>query len=292
MQIALSIRHRLFSSLRAAFPAFLLFFAASPAPAAPFTLPENAAIEVKTFTFPAAPAANATERDLPGSFHNQIIFSLQRAGFTILHSESEAWTATPAPQPDAAMSPAPAPAPLEITPLQESGPEHAAPEEAAEAEQQAEAKEPAAEPAETRPRDRKQQAEIPPFPVMPPEKRKPDYLLTGRVTLLKENVGAPTRIAGGIRIRTEASIHCAYQIVDASTGKVIISDVTSGSIASVASETHDIDAALAKLTDKVMAASAARIASRLSGVTVEAGDGGDDRDEYQDSPGKRLKPKK
>lgn len=278
--------------------AVLMAFTPAPVRAAPFVLPADAAIEVRSFTLPAV---QENEAHLAETFRDQIVYALQRAGFAVLHSREAALAApatpaasgfeprenalkvepltngTPPETPEAEAEPA---APEEVVP------EDVAPEDVAPGETDPEHAEP--EKAATAP-----EGDVPAHAAStapaPAEARAPDYILTGRITFLQETVGAPTRIAGGIRIRTEAAIHCAYQINDAASGKILIADVASASHARVTADARTIDAALVRLTARVMASSAGAIATRLSGAPLAA----ENSDKaYQDSPGKRLKPGK
>lgn len=129
----------------------------------------------------------------------------------------------------------------------------------------------------------------------PPEKAAqalsesgPVYTLTGRVTLLRENIGSPTRIGGGIRIRAEAILHCAYRVEDAS-GNVIIAATASDSAARLVANPQNIDTALVSLLNSVMGATADQIAARLAGMERVAPEKQNDASYYQDSPGKRLR---
>ena len=257
--------------------ALVLVFSPLRATAA-FILPSDAVIDVREFTFPATPNVSA-ERNLPSLFREQILHALEDAGLTLLYEQG-----TPIP----GEARTPEAAPLTVTPLtngnasrtgkpteekQGSGQEQDAGETGSEEENNASGN---AENEET--------------PAEPATRAVAvTHILEGNVTLFRETVGNPTRIAGGIRIRVEASIHCAYTIRDAETGKVLISNVTSGSSAKIASQDRELDPVLASLSNKAMADAAAKMAARLAGT--ETGHGMSDRSYYQDSPGKRLKGK-
>lgn len=276
-------------------PVLLLLLACPFRPAlAAFNLPEGASIDVKPFDFPAFAAG--IERDLPARFHDQIVFALHRAGFAVpLHGDP----ATPLALPDAGSKDAvratgeaepeknPDSSPLEAAPLTETPP----PGQVKEVEIGEQVLAPPAEKTARKTEPAPFAPETPqPVPVPAPNPAKAAYILTGQVTLLREDVGAPRRIGGGIRIRAESSMHAAFRIIEAATGNVLISDVVSDSATRIASDTGNIDAALAALTERIMASCAAKIAARLSGTSVPQARIGDDREQYQDSPGKRLRP--
>lgn len=282
----------IFKPIRALLPVLLLVLCPFRSADASFTLPEGASIDVRPFDFPASVAESG--RDLPARFHNQKVFALHRAGFLIPSSGGPDSAPTPpenAPQvvprstEGAGPEREPDPAPLEVAPLAESPSTDQVKEVEIGAQVLAPPTEKVVQKAEPAPfATEALQPEVPPAP-----KPRAAYILTGQVTLLREDVGAPKRIGGGIRIRTESSLHCAFKIIDAVTGNVLISDVVSDSAARIASDTGNIDAALASLTERIMASCAAKIATRLSGTTVPPSPAGDDREEYQDSPGKRLR---
>lgn len=116
----------------------------------------------------------------------------------------------------------------------------------------------------------------------------PTYTLEGRVTLVRENLSAPARIGGAIRIKVESVMHCTYRVKDAS-GNTLISAIASGSSAKLASA-QNVDAIIADLMVKAMTNAAESIASRLSGVeTVSSPTPHSEKSYYQDSPGKRLR---
>ena len=292
--------------------AFILTLALPPthAAAASFFLTDDAVIDVKEFAFPAKTGA-AAERNLPAAFHSQLVFALQKAGFRVIHSGEEADLAEPA-----------QPAPLTVTPLNktdEVGETPEKPEEAAGTLPPApgaagedappaggEKNEAAPIPLETppdtsleapldaplleTPKETPQESPLE-APAPPAPRRVVTHILEGRVTLFRESVGTPSRIGGSIRIRTEAQIHCAYKIKDATNGKVLISDVASGSAARITAEPHDIDATLERLSAKAMNTAAATIAAHLAGTDMPGDGMPSDRGYYQDSPGKQLKPK-
>lgn len=281
----LYLRHKRYTPLLFLFAACIIATNTPSALAAPFTLPENAVIEIHDFSFPAAAAANAADRDFQGTFHNQMEVALQRAGFSVF-----------APQRAPNAPAASAASPVVVSPLtaNESDPPQATPESLPAATKNV--AEPAvethtpAEPVTATASELPQSENSAPEAIESPHESsaEPQYILTGNVTLMRENVGAPTRIAGAIRVRTESALHCTYKILDAATGKVLVSDTASGSVARVTAATHDIDGMLATLSNRAMATTATKIAANLSGrFSATTPD-----ENYQDSPGKRLKPKK
>jgi hypothetical protein len=118
----------------------------------------------------------------------------------------------------------------------------------------------------------------------------PEYVLSGRVTRLREYVGPPASIAGGLRSRYEAAVSLTYSIADPSSGKTLFSDAVSVSVTRLVPENENRDAAQSDLAAKAMAGAAAKLAARLAGTDAETSV--EERDYYGDSPGKRLKPGK
>lgn len=271
--------------------AALLLLSAHPAATASFLLPDDAVIEIKNFTFPATPDISP-ERQLPAVFHSQLAFALQKAGLSVYHGEraatakTEESAAAAEAEKGAADSREGSSAPLIVTPLAEGpgkgGPAPDAPLPAAEENEPGEAAENEKAPRETPP------AALP----ASPHTGAPTHILEGNVTLFRETLGAPSRIAGSIRIRAESQVHCAYTIRDAATGKVLIADVSSGSAARITGESPDYDAVLKRLSARAMTTAAETIAAHLSGRDRPEDGAPHDRNYYQDSPGKRLKPQK
>lgn len=282
-------------------PAALLLAFASSATAAAFFLPDDAVIEIREFSFPAFAEADP-ERNLPAEFHARLEQAMRKSGFAIADGHEAAASPTPSPESSDA------PAPLRVTPLP--------PETSGLAEQPADTGDETSPAPENTEEDAEEQpggaemldgeAGIRGIFAMPGEyagteiapQTEPHrisgttHILEGNVTLFRETVGNPVRVGGSIRIRTEALLHCAYKIRDTATGKVIISDTSSGSAARVAAQGQDIDAVLAALSIKAMEAAAAKIAANLSGTQPPADNPAADPGYYQDSPGKRLKPRK
>lgn len=269
------------------FLACVLLFPAARAMAATFPLPDDAVIDIRQFTFPES-ARSDSEHNLPEALRLQIINALQQAGISVWLDRNAApaatesasssamktttLAATPEPDGDGTAS-RELDAPLDADTADSPGDILAPPEE-----------NPGSTPGEM-------VEETPPVADTPaPGPASPTHILVGNVTLFRETVAAPTRIAGTIRVRAETSLHCVYKIKDAATGNVIISDAASGSSARVTAQTQDIDAILAFQTVKALALTATNLASALSGSNVEKG-AARDREYYQDSPGKRLKPK-
>lgn len=310
--------------LRPGFALAPVLFCITPAIAG-FTLPGHSRIAVTAF---AVPAEEEAERDFSRTLRERMVFALREEGFTVVLSReggSESILAEQAPGLPGAMKKNGTTASLETGPVTpgsrsaaevpESAPERpdamadgvteapvrdkevgdailAGPDVAGKADLvESVALRPESAP-QTAALTTGMEAEIEPVPenALP---MGPEYVLRGRITLLRERVGSPTRIGGDIRIRTESVLHCAYTVEDALTGFVLVSDVASGSSARVVGPSNDIDAALHDLTDKVMASAAQLIAARLSGSaeSVVAAGSRNDREEYQDSPGKRLKSK-
>lgn len=276
---------------RGIIPALILVLPAQFASAASFSLPSDAVIQIEEFTFPEA-AANATEQNFPELLQGRLTNALQKAGFTTADSlsapsgqenglskapitESGEVKEQKTENADAATEAKPAEAPSGGTPGNETP-------TTANAEQTAN---PAAEqtPAESDQANVVQSvfaSQATPAPA--------GYTLEGRVTLLRENLSAPLRIGGGVRIRAESVIHCTYRVKD-SSGKTLISATASGSSARLTTA-QNVDTALADLTGKVMTNVAEQIASRLSGVEIGSSSSPESgKDYYQDSPGKRLK---
>jgi hypothetical protein len=241
------------------FAAFLLvmpvFLGVPEASAARFILPDDAVVSIKELSFPASTGNN--DRDaLCEAFHLQLTLALEQSGLAVFHGEN-------------------ASAPLAATPL----------------EAPAETDAPPGGDGEDAPDDSAEDMVEETLPVQEPRPWQATHILEGTVTLFRENVGRPTRIGESIRIRAESQIHCAYKIRDAVTGNVLLSDVSSGSAARIASETEDIDATLRVLSARAMAATAATVAANLSGNSVPGTATPSSRDYYRDSPGKRLKGK-
>jgi len=281
-------------------PAALLFAFASPATAAPFLLPDDAVIEIREFSFPAS-SMNDPERNLPAEFHSRLEQAMRQNDFAIF--EGHETTVPPASLPE----PSGAPAPLSVTPLSPDQPANTTDETTPPSENTG--NDDAGDDDADHPDNGELLAgeeAIRGIFAMPGEyagteiapRAEPyvivgaTHILEGNVTLFRETVGNPTRVGGSIRIRTEALVHCTYKIRDAATGKVIISDTSSGSSARVAAQDEDIDAALATLSTRAMDATAAKIAASLSGTQPPGGTPTTSREYYQDSPGKRLKPRK
>lgn len=265
----------LLKPFRALFLAALLLAPGLPAVAASFALPDDALVAVGDFPFPEGADQNAS-KDLPSAFRVQMIRALRQAGIAVHDPGQEPEKDAAVPHEKTVES-----APLTVTPLTES------PDSGANG--------------DTSPNPDSDQAdppngEIPPgdsdTPPLPAKPRSPTHVLAGNVTLFRETVSNPRQLAGTIRIRAETAIHCAYQVKDASTDKVIISDVASGSAARLTSRPQDIDALLPALSERVLASVAAKIAANLSGVDIRNEHDPSSRSYYQDSPGKRLRPKK
>jgi hypothetical protein len=251
--------------------AALLLLSARPAAAVPSLFPDDTVIDIKDFMFPAT-SGISSEHDLPASFHAQLIFALQKAGFSVHRGGN-----------DASAAKGEKSALLTVTPLAEADNAVTDPEAALPAQETAEAADGA---------DSGKTAPEAPFaePATPVPGRAATHILEGTVTLFRETVGEPNRIAGSIRIRAESQLHCTYTVKDAATGKVLIADISSGSAARVVGDAHDFDAVLENLNSRALATAAETIAAQLAG-TDRPGDGNlSDRSYYQDSPGKRLTP--
>ena len=245
---------------------------ALPAWGAPRSLPQNAVITVRPFGFPAA-VPEAAERHLPAALHDQIAYALQGAGFILFSAEPAAPPAAAGTKP---LKERPLPSPAEKT----AGAEEEV-EETAEAgeEEMSTPFSPQAEPLSPL---TEAEEDAPPA--------APEYILSGRVTLLREYAGPPARVAGDLRTRFESAISLTYGIADPSSGRTLFSDAVSVSATRLVPENENPDAARSDLTGRAMAEAAAKIAVRLAVTEAEAS--GDDRDYYGDSPGKRLKPGK
>lgn len=266
--------------------ALALSLTASPAFAAHFFLPDDAVLDVREFAFPTTIDTDPN-RNLTAEFHEQLVLALQKVGFTVLDAQEET-RKIPAPPPEPS-------APLTVTPLNEMpGDDPATSDFLAENEDTEGEDAENGEGGDGTP-DARGSAEGsgPEEPESVPPSMSlsaiATHVLEGRVTLFRETVGNPTRVGSSIRIRTEALLHCTYTLKDATTDKVLLSDVSSGSSAQVTSQTQEIDDALSPLSRRAMSSAAAKIAAHLSGTDVPAS-GPSDRDYYQDSPGKRLKP--
>ncbi len=267
--------------------AVVLLLPAAPAVAAPYPLPDDAVIEVREFTFPETPGI-APERNLPAAFHAQLVFALERAGLTVFHARND--TAAPLEPGASSLESIPIQEPDENAAESDAG-NDAAPDDTARDDAGRTENPPESDPGDSPPILSPPGTPAAPAAASPAPGATPTHILSGNVTLLRETVGNPTRIAGSIRIRSEASLHCIYRLKDAATGKVLISDVASGSAARVSGYTQDLDGGLESLTEKAMVMTATRIAEQLSGADID----GDDifgRSYYQDSPGKILRPKK
>ncbi len=232
---------------------------AEPAPKAEkaFSLEKGTAVALRLFTAPAS--AKGGSEDLPTLFHDQLVFALHDAG---LHAE------------DAAV-PAAAPATgLNVAPLTADDEKAAAGDDAAGQIEQAEP----AKTAEKTPTEEKPDA--------------PRYVLEGRITTYHAwaRASPPARATGDYRPRAGLETACVYRLIDTETGTAVLSGTAKGAGARAAAEK---DASVKdELAHKAFAAMAEQIANRLTGkaaksVSVENGD----RDDYQDSPGKQLKPK-
>jgi hypothetical protein len=284
----------------------LAWICALPAWGASRSLPGNAVITVKPFSFPAA-VPEATERNLPAVFHDQIVFTLQGAGFILSPADSAApppvRTAIPHSAAGARSPEKPPVAPPEertVLPEEEAEtgegdavilpsdqvallpPAAERPEDTRDVEPLAEDAADAAGPV----RDARTEA----AQVSPASPSAPAYVLSGRVTQLREYASPPAGIAGGLRARYEAALSLTYSIADPSSGKTLFSDAVSASVTRLVPENEDADAARSDLTARAMAGAAAKLAARLAGTDAETS--AEDRDYYGDSPGKRLKPGK
>lgn len=273
--------------------AALLFLSAHPAVAASFTLPDDMVIAIGEFTFPASPTSlsptsfGGAEEDFPAAFHAHLTAALQKAGFSISREEN-------ATSPDTLNQDAP----LTVTPLaEESSQGKAAADEALppletdapESPEEPEAFEYAGADAAAEADATAQREETTPElgEAEPPAIRGgATHILTGTVTF-QETAGTPNRIAGSIRVRVTARARCAYTIRDAATGKTLLTDISSGSSASLARE--DNRGILNVVRSRAMTAAAETIAARLSGTDNPEDGTQSDRQYYQDSPGKRLK---
>lgn len=269
------------------FLACVLLFPAARAIAATFPLPDDAVIDIRQFTLPES-ARSDSERNLPEALRLQIINALQQAGISVWIGRGSAPAAA-----ESASSSVMKTTKLAATPEPDSdgtaSREFDAPLDADTADPPPDILAPPEENPDSAPGEMVE--ETPPIAAMPePGAAPPTHILVGNVTLFRETVAAPTRIAGTIRVRAETSLHCVYKIIDAATGKVIISDAASGSSARVTAQTQDIDAILAFQTVRALALTATNLANALSGNNVEK-DAAQGREYYQDSPGKRLKPK-
>lgn len=271
------------------FLACVLLFPAARATAATFLLPDDAVIDIRPFTFPES-ARSDSEQNLPEALRLQIVNALQQSGISVwIARDAAPAAAEPAPASSGAMktttlaaipepdgdgtAPREFDAPLDADTANSPGGILVPPEEIPD------------------PAPGEMIEETPLVADVPaPVAASPTHILVGNVTLFRETVASPTRIAGTIRVRAETSLHCVYKIKDAATGNVIISDAASGSSARVTAQTQDIDAILAFQTIKALALTATDLANALSGNNVEKG-AARDKEYYQDSPGKRLKPK-
>lgn len=280
--------------------AFIITPPAFAASAASFALPLDAVIKIENFSFPKV-SQHATEQNLPDLFHDRLTDALQKAGFALdLAADHSALAgaeqeknliATPITEIGEAQAQKPEEnPPADEAKLAEVSTEDATeeiPAESADADQTGNATAEQTPSGQTPVEDDQSNviqavfaSEVLPSPAT--------YTLEGRVTLLRENLSAPTRIGGAIRIKAESVIHCTYRVKDAS-GKAIISAIASGSSVNLAN-TQNVDAVIADLTVKAMASAAETIASRLSGVDVVSSPALDSgKSYYQDSPGKRLK---
>lgn len=250
---------------RSVIPVFFLALPVISAAAAPFPLPADAVVTVQEFMFPE-PAANAGARDLPARLRIHITDALRAAGFTLAVSPS-----VPARESAAGKT---QDSPMTGTPIAENGDE-TTPQTAHDA-GTAEAESPG--------------SETPAKEIPAAESPAAVYAITGRVTFLRENIGNPVRIGGGIHVRAESALHCAYQVADA-WGHVLISTTASGSAARLTTDARNIDAVIADLNEKVLLSVAEKIASTLSGTDApsSASPSSRERRYYQDSPGKRLR---
>lgn len=309
----------------------LLLWPLTPVDAA-FTLPNGAVVAVTPFSVPALPVPDATTRDVSGALQEELLFALHRAGFRVVSPQRAEASPPAVPVQSAdndrpePVEPGVVPdhtdtsGKLESYPLTDES-EHRI--DAAEDEPVAAENDTAANIGEGETGDAPgAPAGTGKNPLSPEEgliedegvsggeshggKEKgsravaapgspemtPEYIVRGRITLLRERVGTPARIGGGIRIKTEVLLHCAYTVEDALTGYVLLSDASSGTSARILSGTDDIDAVLHELTHTAMAKAAATIAASLSGTPAAPAGMADDRAAYQDSPGKRLKPRR
>jgi hypothetical protein len=242
----------------------LALICALPAWGASRSLPGNAVITVKPFSFPAVIPGNA-DRNLPAVFSDQIAFAVQGAGFILSSAEAGEGETAGAPPGRTGLLSAPEETPEEtpdIAPLTEEAADAAGP-------RSGERREAAPSPASS---------------------SAPEYVLSGRVTHLREYAGPFTGITGGLRARHSAAISLTYSIADPSSGKTLFSDAVSASAARLVPENENGEAARSALMEKVMAEAAAKLAARLAGT--DAATSVEDRDYYGDSPGKRLKPGK
>jgi hypothetical protein len=279
-------------------------FCAFPAWGASSSLPGNSVIRIKPFSFSAA-LLGAAEGNLPAVFQDQLAYALQDAGFILSSVEPVERPPVPEALPFSAAGAKPLekrrPAsPAEKTtapgnPAEAGGGSVAASRQAA-----------LPPPLPSRPEDEPdvvpvpeeaaaaddpgEDAEVAPPPPGPAAPAPPEYVLSGRVTRLREYAGPPARIAGGLRVRREAAISLAYSIADPSSGRTLFSDAVSASATLLVPENENPDASRSDLRGRVMAEAAARLAARLAGREAEAA--AEDRDYYGDSPGKRLKPGK
>ncbi|CAK7063892.1 MAG: hypothetical protein DELT_01552 [Desulfovibrio sp.] len=262
--------------------ALLLTLPTLTASAASFALPSDAHISVVEFTFPES-TANLGGQDLPAGLRDKLVEALQKHGFTASQ-----------------MQPGVTAAPITESGEQKEGEAANDSENSGENTDESTGESTGEKPGESigektgaSPEGAETDKDLASvFATETPEvqaKAEPaQYTLSGHVTLLRENIGAPTRIGGGIRIRLETLLHCTYRVADAS-GNVLISGTASDSSARLTSNAQNVDDVLADLTDKVIIASAGKIAAQLAGVDFKSTHGTGDKEYYQDSPGKRLR---
>ena len=248
----------------------------SPAVAALLLLPNDAVVEIGEFSFPASIEVTS-ETALPETFRDQLSLALTQAGILVLHKSATSAPLVLTPFGKTTQTPHPF---IAVTPLPEESGEH----ETSEAADDTHETEYTAE--DILAGDAPALSQSPPAEPLP---RGATHILEGTVTLFRENVGTPTRIGGAIRIRTESQIHYTYEIRDVATGKVLISDVSSGSAVKLTNETQDLDMILHTLNAQAVTTATETMAANLSGKKRLEGIGTHSREYYQDSPGKRLK---
>lgn len=121
------------------------------------------------------------------------------------------------------------------------------------------------------------------------------YVLSGVITQYEEDAGTPVDTGSTKRSRAKVSLLGSYKVVNPE-GKTIILEKLSASASKVVPQTVDIYEVQQSLKHQAFSDAASSIAERISGkkraaATTEEAEPGSDYDEYADSPGKRLKSK-
>lgn len=248
------------------------------------TLPEEATVTVRPFTFPQEALSGAEEdaEKYAIDFRNQLVLACQKVGYivtkdkNVAHEEEEEKTE-------------------EVAKEEEAKEDENTSEEVSEgtSESASEDKDELMDAVEKAEQEEKNQEENALDEKVKTVKKRPKemiYVVTGYVTEYEGQVGKVVNVGNSQRQKLNVVFSTNFKVKDAS-GKTIVSDKVSVSSSSVVSQSQDADDVLRKLNKKAFAEASRQIVQKMSGQSdkEEENDAISDDDYYNDSPGKRLK---